>query len=142
MACQRGGVSDEPPWLRTATRNGSRDPFGPLTGGWKPLKIKKDGPFLLRQGEPGTSQYRHTIHEVFCSLLYSIWLGEIYQFRDGPQLSSFTSAVWQSLSQLSDDDNCGWPLNILYFDRVHPELSQCIFGIFVGKCRIYIIHYG
>ncbi len=33
VACQRGGVSDEPPWLRAATRQRARDPLGPLTGG-------------------------------------------------------------------------------------------------------------
>ncbi len=46
VACERGGVCDEPPWLRAATR---------------PLKMEKDGPttgpVLLKQGEPGTSQY-------------------------------------------------------------------------------------
>ncbi len=49
-ACQRDGVSKEPPWLQAAARHGS------VT-----LKIKKIRanirPVLLRQGEPGTPQY-------------------------------------------------------------------------------------
>ncbi len=33
VACQQGRVSNEPPWLRAATRHRARDPLGPLTGG-------------------------------------------------------------------------------------------------------------
>ncbi len=50
----------KPPWLRTATRHGPRDPLVRCLGISKKKK-KKDGPYtgpvLLRQGEPGTSQY-------------------------------------------------------------------------------------
>ncbi len=74
VACQRGGVSNKPPWLQAATSH------GPLTGGLdltptgeppisrqtkasdKLQKIEKYGPttghVLLRKGEPGTSQYQ------------------------------------------------------------------------------------
>ncbi len=76
VACQRGRVSNEPP--RAATRHGARDhlvrPQVDQTYTSKPLKISNlgnhldtnfkrtnrtpDSPyFLLRQGEPGTSQY-------------------------------------------------------------------------------------
>ena len=59
VACQRGGVSDEPPWLRAATRH------GPGT-----LRIKKKtrtdtGPVLLRQGDPGTAQYKDSYPSLF-----------------------------------------------------------------------------
>ncbi len=54
VACQRGGVFNKLPWLQAATKHGARDPlvrykYGPITG-----------PVLLRQGEPGTSQYTYT----------------------------------------------------------------------------------
>ncbi len=83
VACQRGGVSNKPPGLQTATRHGARDPLvrsqldKTLHGltHIKHLNIanlviatykknKKNGPYirdvLLRQGEPGTSQYIHS----------------------------------------------------------------------------------
>ena len=43
------------------TRHGTRDTPGPpsqdLTLGWKQPESDNTGPVLLRQGEPGTSQY-------------------------------------------------------------------------------------
>ncbi len=54
VACQRGGVSDESPWLRAATRHRELG-----------AKIRTDyGPVLLRQGEPGTSLYIQIILSV------------------------------------------------------------------------------
>ena len=71
VACQQGGVSDEPSWLRAATRHGPRDPSN------KALKFEKDGsttgPVLLRQGEPGTSQYTASQYNVSCINLYIPW---------------------------------------------------------------------
>ncbi len=60
VMCQRGGVSNKPPGLQAATRHGARDPL--VRSQVDYLKIKKEngpytGPVLLRQGEPGTSQY-------------------------------------------------------------------------------------
>ena len=50
VVCQRGGVSKKPPGLQAAARHGPGilkiEKYGPTTG-----------PVLLRQGEPGTSQY-------------------------------------------------------------------------------------
>ncbi len=46
VTCQRGGVSDEPPWLRAATRHGP-GPFSPLTGGLD----------LTPTGEPPMTDY-------------------------------------------------------------------------------------
>ncbi len=57
VACQRGGVSDEPPWLRAASRHKP----GILVINHQ--KLKKNGPtfgpVLLRLGEPGS----HNINE-------------------------------------------------------------------------------
>ncbi len=59
VASQRGGVSDKPPWLRAATRHGPGMIW--IRNKLHCTKKSKDGPYtghvLLRQGEPGTSQY-------------------------------------------------------------------------------------
>ena len=70
VVCQRGGVSNEPPRLQAATRHLARDPLvrsqvdktWQLSNNYLYKKFKKkNGPYirpvLLRQGEPGTSQY-------------------------------------------------------------------------------------
>ncbi len=42
VACQRGGVSDEPPWHRAATRHGpGPGPFSSSTGGSKCIPIDR-----------------------------------------------------------------------------------------------------
>ncbi len=58
VTCQRGGVSNKPPGLQAATRHRARDALVRSL----PKNLKKNngpytGPVLLRQGEPGTSQY-------------------------------------------------------------------------------------
>ena len=57
VTCQRGGVSNKPPWLQAATRHEYLDKVNLMTNyqNWKHGPTV--GPVLLRQGEPGTSQY-------------------------------------------------------------------------------------
>ena len=49
VTCQRGGISNKPPGLQAG--RGARDP----------LKRRTDRTLVLRQGEPGMSQYIHGI---------------------------------------------------------------------------------
>ncbi len=66
VTCQQGGVSNKPPGPQAATRHGARDPL--VRSLPKNLK-KKNGPYtgsvLLRQGEPGTSQYNTKVVQSF-----------------------------------------------------------------------------
>ena len=68
VACQRGGVSNKPPWAPGSDKTPGQGSFGPFKGGLDLAiitqeKLKKRetdrtfDPFLVRQGEPGTSQY-------------------------------------------------------------------------------------
>ena len=59
VACQRRGVSDEPPWLRAATRHGSTG-YTIFCDHVSDVQYESrlcTGPVLLRQSEPSTSQY-------------------------------------------------------------------------------------
>ena len=66
VTCQRDGVSKEPPWLQAATRHVASDPLVRLpSDNCQKLKKKRlyTGPVLLRQEEPGTSQYIYILTE-------------------------------------------------------------------------------
>ncbi len=66
VACQRGGVSNKPPGQRQDTGPGILKQLRIISNGLEnvergasisPHGVTFDSPFLLRQGEPGTSQY-------------------------------------------------------------------------------------
>ncbi len=58
VACQRGGVSNKPPWAPGSDKTQGQGSLAITT--YNKFKKETDrtfDPFLLRQGEPGTSQY-------------------------------------------------------------------------------------